>query len=221
MATLIIHQRNSLVCYSTDRDAVETIQIPKEAVTDMEVMDEKIYTQAVMKKFGNRLTHQTVPTVLVMADDLCFTVKAVSEKLEEQKQKLVSSVPFAHVETVTLQNQTEFYLVATNADLYETAVRAFAESGYRVTFVVPWRAILQAKLSLGGEVDRVTVKRIFDAQIVLKGMSFPLAEPEQVTEVSVKDLPTKGKPSLAKGWIVFGVIALLYAVGMLWFMLRK
>lgn len=221
MSALIIHQRNALVCYTTDRDVAETIPLPKEAVTDMEVLDEKMYTQSVAQKLGPRPDHQSIATILVMADDLCFTVKVSSEKPEEQKQKLISSIPFVHVETVVLKDADASFIVATNADLYETAVRALSESGYMVSLVIPWNAIVQAKLSQGGEMDKVTVKRVFDAQSALKTKSFPLTTREQSHEEPVKDDKQKPKPIISKGILVFGGIALVYAIGMLWFMLRK
>lgn len=221
MSALIIHQRNALVCYTTDRDVAETISLPKGAVTDMEVLDEKMYIQSIAQKLGTRSDHQSIPTMLVLADDLCFTVKASSEKLEEQKQKLIGSIPFVHVETVMLKDADTSFIVATNADLYETAVRALSESGYMASLVVPWNAIVRAKLSQGGEIDKVTVKRIFDAQSSLKMTSFPLAVHEQFHEEPVKDDKQKVKPAISRGILIFGGIAFLYAIGMLWFMLRK
>lgn len=220
MSVLIIHQRDALFLYTTDSDAPVSVPLPKEAVTDLEVNDEVLYMRSVAQKLGKGPVNQSTPAILVIPDDLCYVMRTSLEQQEDQTKQFISGLPFSHVEIASIHSQKDVFVVATNGDLYETAVRAVAACGYIVSLVVPWNAITQAKLSQAGEIDRVTVKRIFDAQSQLKSVSFPMMEREKPAAAPTSPNPKTQKP-ISRGWILFGSLALIYVIGMMWFMLRK
>ena len=221
MSALIIHHRNSVLCYISESDGPLSVTLPQNIIRDMDVVDEAGYNQVITKAFGKQ-SQQHIPAVLVMADDVSFATKVDPAKADEQKKQIVNNIPFAHVEIAMVTVNKEQYMLATNADLYEASVRAFDSAGFTVQLVVPWSAVTAAGLSVSGELDRVTVKRITDAVSVLKPSAFPI-EPQQE---KIETTPQTGKekvtrPPLSKGWIIFGVLALLYAIGMIIYMLRK
>ena len=221
MSALIIHHRNSVLCYTSDSDGARSVTLPLNILRDMDVVDEDAYSQTITKAFGKQ-GQQRVPAILVLADDVSFVTKFDPAKADEQKKQIVNNIPFAHVEIAMVTVNKEQYMLATNADLYEAAVRALDSVGFTIQMVIPWSAIAAAGLSVSGEIDRVTVKRITDAVSALKSSAFPIEPPQEKTEV--KPQPGKEKvtrPPLSKGWIIFGALALLYAVGMIIYMLRK
>lgn len=220
MSALLIHKRNAILVQFTDREGSATIPLPLEALSDMDVTSEEAYLASVGKVLGKKVS-PTVPAVLVIADELCYVAQAAPAEVEAKTKELISNTPFTHVETVTIKTPKLSYVIATNADIYEAAVRVFDSYGYAITTVIPWAALTFHKVSAGGEIDRVTVKRTFDALGTLKSYSFPLSAHEHA-EAEAAPAPSSDKrKSLPVGWIIFGGLALLYAIGMMWFMTRQ
>lgn len=221
MEALVVVKRNSIVCYFSDRDTPVSTAVPTSAMADMEIVNETELTAVIDTLLGAKPVHPTIPTILVLSDELCFSEKAPLRGEEQTKAKLTNSVPLVRVATTLIRLGETTVVVAANADLYDTIAHILAEKGYPVTLVIPWSAIVQAGMSTHGELDKVTVRRVFEAQSSLKSMSFP-CENTQTTEVSVaapeKQSSTKRLPI---GWFIFGGFALLYAVGMVWYMMRR
>lgn len=223
MAALCIHTNTALTVYSSDVNTVKTVPFPQTAVSDLEVVDPVVYARTVTDQLHGT-PHAHTQTILVLSDAVCFTIKATNDPIDSQMRKLPASVPFARIEAVVVHTADATYIVAVNRDLYEASVAALAANGYAVSLVVPWSAIVREKLSQGGELDMVTVRRILDSEQALKQYAYPLdaALPEDQTGKNVHQAPkSEKKRSLSVGWILFGAAALLYAGGMLWYMTRQ
>lgn len=220
MSALLIHKRNAIVLLFTDREGSASIPLPPEAFSDMDVTSEEAYLASVGKVLGKKVS-PSVPAVLVIADELCYAAQAKPAEVVEKTRELISNTPFTHVETTTIKTPNMTYIIATNADIYETAARVFDAYGYAITAVVPWAALAFHKISSGGEVDRVTVKRTFDALGTLKSYAFPLSAHERAEPAAAPEAAAGKQKSLPVGWILFGGLALLYAVGMIWYMTRQ
>lgn len=220
MSVLLIHKRNAIDCYFQDREGVLTIALPKEALFDTDIRSEQVYQQAIGKAIGSKSTPST-PAILVMADEVCYVTQAKTDEVEEKTKDLVTDTPFAHVETATLQAQNLVYVIAANADLYDAAVRAFHVMGYTIGLVVPWGALVFYKLIVAGKIDQSTVKGIFDAQSQLMHTGFPLATHDPIDVSSGVEKNNKKKPKIPVGWIIFIACAVIYAIGMIWFLARR
>lgn len=219
MSALIIHRRSSLLCYFSDRDGGLSVAIPPEAMADMEILNEELYIQAVTKMVEK--IRGPMSAVLVLADEMCYFAQTTSDKIEAVTKQLSDNTPFSYVQTAVIRNANQVFVVATNADVYEAAVRAFAAHGITITMVVPWGELVAQKIIVSGEIDRITVKRLFDATQTIKDSTFPLMTHDHPI-ISTKEKDTKEKQrSSPVGWIVFGLFALAYAIGMIWYMVRQ
>lgn len=220
MSVLLVHRRSSLLCYFSDRDGGMSMPIPPEAMSDMEILKEDLYLQ-VVSAIASKI-HAPTGAILVLADDMCYFSQTTVEKLDEVKKQLIDDTPFSHVETTVVRNANQVFVIATNADLYEAAVKAFSEKGITISMVLPWSALVVHKVVLTGEIDRVTVKRVTDASQVLRASAFPLVEHEKQTILPTQEhaVVTKRK-SIPTGWIIFISIALVYSVVMIWYLLRS
>lgn len=220
MSALLVHRRSSLLCYFSDRDGGISIPIPPEAMSDMEILKEDVYLRVVSDVVAKM--HPPTSVTLVLADDMCYFAQTTAEKLEEVKKQLVDDTPFSHVETTVVRNGKQVFIIATNADIYETAVKAFSEKGITISMVLPWSALVVYKVVLTGEIDRVTVKRVTDSAQVLRESAFPLMQHEKVSIVPTTEhaLVIKRK-SIPIGWIIFVSIAIVYSIVMIWYLLRS
>lgn len=220
MAALVIIRPHALQVYFSDHNAPLGIPIPPEAVRDMEVVSEDVLTGIITKTLKQSGT--PVQTIMVLSDELCF-VEAAREKEEAEAIKtLVTDTPFIRVATVTLKDEKEHLVIAANQDLYENIGKGLEAAGFSVSAVVSWRGLLKANVTTSGEIDNVTVKRAFDSLSALRAASFPFS----VNQVPLpKPEDSKNKPEHASklpvGWLIFGGLALLYAVGMIVFMVIR
>ncbi|HLD25399.1 MAG TPA: hypothetical protein VJB96_05790 [Patescibacteria group bacterium] len=216
---LAVIQFNALYLYYSDRPGPVGGSIPKAAISDMEVVSDVELTRVVSKLIAGN-SRAPVNTVLAISDDQCFALPQRKDKEEDIEKRLVDLIPFSQIASVKVAAANESYIVATNQDLYESYARALSVVHHPVVLVIPWMTLLQTGISKG-EVDSVTVKRVFDSFPSLRSHAYPLrienneAQPPSGEKVAHK--PTK----LSWGWIVFGGIALLYALGMFWFFIRS
>lgn len=218
MSALIIHRRNALLYYSSDHDGGVSVPLPAEAVSDMEILNEELYVQTITALAAK--IHAPVNAMLILSDDMCYFAQTTPEKIDAVRDELVRNTPFSHVETTVIRNDKQMFVVATNADVYESAVHAFADKEISISMVIPWSALLISKVVLSGEVDKVTVKRALDASQILKNCIFPLTQHEHRADVpSVKTTPSASK-KISVGWVIFISLAVLYAIGMIWFFMR-
>lgn len=220
MSAIILHKRNTIHCFYSDRDDVVSVTIPPEAIGDTDLRSEQMYQQ-VVGKMVEKTAGSVIPSILVLADDICYMAQSKPEDVESQRKALVLNTPFAHVETVTLPASHQVYIVATNADIYEAAVRTFSVYGYVIQTVVPWGALTFYRLQDAAVINKESVKRIFDSQSKLKQVAFPVSIPIHVSQQADANKMLQKKTKLPIGWILFGGIATLYAIGMLWFMGRQ
>lgn len=219
MSALIIHRRTSLLYYSSDRGGGVSIPIPTEAMSDMEILNEALYVNVVAALAGK--IHVPTTATLVLADDMCYFAQATADTIDVVREQLTRNTPFSHVETTVVRNQKQVFIIATNADIYESMVHTFLNKGITITMVLPWSALVIQKVVLAGEIDKVTVKRVADAASTLKNFSFPLAAHEQRSDVPVVHDTQKKQKGIPIGWVVFISIAILYAIGMMWFLIRQ
>lgn len=222
MTALVVVKRNSLVGYLSDRDVPVSVVMPQSAMGGMEIADEKECAVLIEKSLGAKSTHPTIPTILVLSDELCFTDISTPKDEEQAIVKLSGVVPFARISTTRIHTPDKSIILATNQDLYEIIARLLGERGYPVLMVVPWAALVQVGISAHGEIDRVTVRRVFDAQSQLRPMSFPCEVASTMNTTSVVPVSTQAPAKkISKGLIIFGVLALIYAAFMIWYMLRR
>lgn len=221
MTALILIKRNAFIYYTSNDDTPRTVSIPETAISDLEVVNKEALQSILKQAIAAKPVHPSVPTVLVLGDDLCFSRTTDAEHEEESKKQLLDTVPFARVGIITTHTNDQSMVIATNTDLYETFAELCTDLGYTVEFVVPWAAIVTSGVSAHGEVDRVTVKRVFDAKSQLQPMSFP-CEHGAIGEEKPEDThKTTAPKKLPIGWIIFGLIALIYAITMYWFFIRR
>lgn len=218
MSALAVLRSEALYLYYTDHTAPIGGTLPKIAVSDMEVLSEEALTAAVTK-FIPAVPHTSVPTVLVLGDELCFTQPFKEGDKEDAEKALIALTPFAHVATASLTVQNQRYFIATNQDYYEAVVRSLAARGHQVSLVVPWICLVRSGMTKG-ELDMVTVKRVFDNLSSLRMCIFPLVVENREVPVSSVTVPEKPKSKLPVGWIIFGVGALVYGFVMYWFFIR-
>ena len=218
MSALAILRSEALYLYLSDIPAPLGGSISRTAVADMEVISEDELVLSVAKLLP-QTSKTVIPTVLVLSDELCFTQTVAEKSKEDDEKRLIGVTPFAHVATTTLTVQEQQYLIATNQDYYESVSRALALRGYQVTLVIPWSSLIHHRVTKG-EVDMVTVKRVFDTMSDLRSSAFPLVVEKKESLSTVPS--TKGKPQqkFLWGWIVFGVGASAYAFAMYWFFIR-
>lgn len=222
MSALIIIRPHTLQVYYSDHNAPVGIPLPESIVSDMEVINEEELSTLLTKQLKSTNPGNTTQTILVLSDELCF-VDILKEKEEEAITKqLISNTPFVHVATGVLRTEKESLVIATNQDFYETLAKLLGTIGFSVATVVSWRGFVQSGATTNGEVDNVTVKRAFDLLSQLKTSAFPLSidqiPKEKIVEPNAGKQPAKKLPI---GWIIFGALALLYALGMIIFMLRR
>jgi len=221
MTALVILKRDAIHCYYSDRDTPVSVSVPSSAMTDMEIINEEELTAALSKALGAKSSHPITQTILVISDELCFYEQSPIQEEESTVKKLSGGVPLARVATTVIRSPDKALVIATNSDVYEAIVYMLTQQGYPVALVIPWAAIAQAGISSHGEIDKATVRRVFDARSTLKAMSFSLGKPrapEVVVKNKEKQEPKKKTPI---GWIVFIGVAVLYAVGMLVFMVLR
>ena len=218
MSSLAILRSDALHIYTSDHATPVGGSFPKTAVSDMEVVNEGELSGFIAKLFPVA-PHAPVPLIFVVSDELCFSLPFSEANKEEVEKRLVSLTPFSHVATTRLAAQKQEYFVATNQDLYESVARALMTVGYQTTVVIPWTHLLQLGFTKG-EVDTSVVKRVFDGLTTIRPYGFPLTVENR--EEPVSSVPTMGKhpTKFHRGWIVFAVVALLYAFGMYWFFIR-
>lgn len=218
MSALAVIRTDALQLYYSDRATPVGGSIPHAAISDMEVASEAELTRAVSQLVP--MSASPVTVVLAIADELCFAVPQKGENEEEVKNRLINLTPFSQVALANVVAQKESYIVATNQDLYESYARSLAPLHHSVVLVVPWMALLQAGLTKG-EIDSITVKRVFDALSSLRPQSFPWRiETNEVPANSSGQIMQRKGSKLSWGWIVFGAVALLYAMIMFWFYMR-
>lgn len=218
MSALIIHRRNALLYYSSDHDGGVSVPLSADAVSDMEILNEELYVQTIAALAAKM--HPPVNAMLILSDDMCYFAQTTPEKLDVVRDDLVRNTPFSHVETTVIRNDKQMFVVATNADVYESAVRAFADKGVSISMVLPWSALLVSKVVLSGEVDKVTVKRALDASQMLKNCIFPRTQSEHRVDVPSMKAASSTPKKIPVGWIIFISLAVLYAIGMMWFFMR-
>ena len=206
--------------YYSDKNEVFTVPLSQQSVSDLEVIDEGVLEKELTATLGKTLPKPSVQTVLVLDDEICFSTKITPPITAEMKTTLAADIPFAHVETVTVHYKSDDLAISTNSDFYQAIARCLSKIGYEAINVLPWVAVVSSGISEQGEMDRVTVKRIFDSLSSLRLSSFPI-EKHHMTEPSIplaSSSPVKKK--LPIGWVIFIGIALLYAGAMYWFFIR-
>jgi hypothetical protein len=222
MTALVVVKRNSLIGYLSDRDTPLSVVMPQSAMGVMEIADEKECAVLIEKTFGAKSTHPSIPTILVLSDELCFSEVSTPKDEEQAIVKLSGVVPFARISTTRLHTPDKSIIIAANEDLYEIIARLLGERGYPVTLVVPWAALVQVGISAHGEIDKITVRRVFDAQSQLRSMSFPCEVALAMNTPSAVPVSTQAPAKkVSKGLIIFGVLALIYAAFMFWYMMRR
>lgn len=220
MSAIVILKRNVFALYLSDKGSPLVGQVSAQAVTDMEVVDEKRFRDDIVRTLGNAIPKPSVPTILLLSDELCFVNKLAEQPTPEVLQKLTSVLPFAHAESVVLHTNDGDFALSANADLYHVTARLLTERGFGVSYVIPWAAITRAGISVRGELDKVTVKKIFDAQASLKQYAFPLDMLPVISPKPTSSPQTTPRKRIPMGWILFVSIALIYALVMLWFFVR-
>lgn len=217
-SALALIRPDSFSLYYNDRPGSIGGAIPTTAMKDMEVVSDVEIAKAIAKFIpGNPRT--PVSTVLAVADELCFAIPQKGEKQEEVEKRLVELTPFTQVALATVKAGSESYVVAANQDFCESYARALSAIHHTVVLTVPWMALLQAGITLG-EVDSVTVKRVFDALTTLRGSAYPTRIESTQTPLSTAEKTTQKSTKPPRGWIIFGSIALLYTLAMYWFFIR-
>lgn len=218
MSALAIVRSEALQLYTNERPDSIRGSFPKTAISDMEVVSEG-ELGGFIAKLVPVTPHAPVSTVLVVGDELCFSLPFTQESKEEIEKRLVSLTPFSHVATTVLAVQKQHYLVATNQDLYESVARALMTQGYQATLVIPWTHLVQLGLTKG-DIDMGVVKRVFDALPTIRPYALPLTVENREEPVSTVSTVGKHPTKYRWGWIVFAGVALLYALGMYWFFIR-
>lgn len=219
MSAIILHRRTSLLYYSSDRDGGISLPIPIEAMSDMEIVNEANYIRALEVMAGKIHTPSSV--ILVLADEMCYFAKATPDTIDLVREQLIRNTPFSHVETTVVRDSKQIFIIATNADIYESMIHAFFNKGITISMVLPWSALVIQKIVLTGEIDKVTVKRVSDGISMLKECSFPIAQHEQRTDAVPVTTHEKKQKSIPMGWVIFISIAVIYAIGMMVFLLRQ
>lgn len=217
-SALALIRPDSFSLYYSDRPGSIGGPIPITATKDMEVVSDVELAKAIAKLIpGNART--PVNTVLAVADELCFAIPQKGENQEEVEKRLVELTPFTQVALATVKAGSEGYVVAANQDYYESYARALSAVHHPVVLTVPWMALLQGGITQG-EVDSVTVKRVFDTLTSLRGSAYPTRIESIQTPLSTGEKTTQKSTKPPRGWIIFGVVALCYAVAMYWFFIR-
>lgn len=217
-SALVLIRPDSFSLYYSDRPGSIGGAINPSSVKDMDVVSEAELIKAIAKFVpGNART--PVSSVFAIADELCFALPRKSEKLEEIEKRLVELTPFTQVALASVKAGNESYVVATNQDLYESYGRAFTTVHHPVVLTIPWMALLQAGITRG-EMDSITVKRVFDSLTTLRGASFPTRIEGVQASVATGEKITQKNRKPIWGWIIFGAVALLYALIMYWFFIR-
>lgn len=220
MTAVCYFKRNAIHWYFSDKNEGLTAQISSSAISNLEIIDETILVQELGKAVGKIIPKPPVQTVLILDDDVCFSTKIPEPVTPEQIKTIAADVPFSHVETVAVRYKSDNLAVSANSDLYQGIVRSLGQVGYDVTVIVPWVAVIAAGISENGEMDRVTVKRIFDATTSLKSSSFLFEKSHPSDALPTQAAKTAQSKKLPIGWIIFIGIALVYAGVMFWIYIR-
>lgn len=224
MSALIVVKRNTIISYFSDRDESKSVAVSSDAIADMEILNEVNVEKMIHSLLGDKPQKPSVQTMLILDDELCFSEQTTLGEEEKTKEKLTGIVPFVRVATTTIHVQDAAIVVAANVDLYEALARLLRDMGYYVSMVLPWAAIVQSGVSAHGELDRTTVRRVFDAQATLKPMSFAFEQAEQSERQEIHVVKADSEPpkkKLGTGWIIFISVALVYVVVMLLIFVRK
>jgi|GEM_PF-1575843 len=222
MSVLLYHERQSISCFFPGREQPVVISLPKEALSDIDIKDAELYVKTVNNALSGKEGMQKSPALLVLSDDVCFASVSSEETLEEDQKKFTVSTPFLNVQTIPVRLEDKVFLIATNADIFETASRAFTSIGFPVVLVVPRTVLLAQKLCTKEPFDAAAIKKITDAKQQLKAYGFRI--PETHADDVPKNTDAKKqakKPAVSFGLRIFIVIAALYAVGMVIYMLLQ
>lgn len=219
MSALAILRPDTLSIAYSDRTATAGGVLPKSAVADMEVVSETELTN-IIAKFLPGSAKTSIPTVLAISDELCYTLPLDDKSKENVEKLLVSLTPFNEVATTLLDGKSQKYMVSTNQQLYESVVRALGARNHQVILIVPWMHIVQLGLAKD-TIDMAVVKRVHDNLSLLRPYALP-PPPGQEANASVTIMSgiTKGPAKFSTWWIVFLVAAFLYAFAMYWFFIR-
>jgi hypothetical protein len=218
MAALLLVNRNSLMWFDADGDAPVHCELTAEAIQDLEVVNEDVLASSIGACFPKPAKDKKTPVIVVLSDEVCFSQTLVPQKESEITKAFSGFVPFAHVVMTTVTINKSKVLYAVNQDMYEAIGHGLTRGGFSVVGVIPWAALVAAGVSVHGELDKQTVKRAYDAWNSLKSVSFPFEQKTVVLPVTA--VPTEqAKKKFPIGWVIFGVLALVYAIVMLVFVM--
>lgn len=221
MTALALLQPASLLVYYPDRDAPAGGEVPPDAVRDMEVQNLEALEEWVLRQVPKD-PKGPAQTVIVVGETLCYTLELNGKDEEETMKYLLRLTPFTNPATTVLTLQNKRYAIATNQDLYEGFVRSLSKSDHAVSLVVPYAALTAVGIQTGEGIGRQTARRVSDALSQLKGSAFSVRMkfPEPGKDTKPTGNNKNGKKKLPVGWIIFVTVAVLYAVGMLVFLMR-
>jgi hypothetical protein len=218
MSALAVLRPDALTVVYTDRPAVAGGAIPQSAVADMEVISEPELI-ATIEKCVPKNASGMIPTILAISDELCFTQPFEGKSKENAEKLLISLTPFSEIATTVFSAKNQEYVIATNQELYESVARALGQQNHQVVLVVPWMNMRQMEI-VKNAIDKEAAKKAHDEMSTLRLFGFPYVQDIALKSVSIVPGITKGPATFSWGWVVFLVIAGVYAFVMYWFFIR-
>lgn len=141
LTSILFIDKDRIDVYLPDKKTVVSCDINEEAVKYCEVMDrDKLHTQ--LKSFieTNKLSPSSL--IVVLAKNILFEKDFIKGQETDDQQQLqseqfIDNVPFESVGSKTVPLEKGFRVIAANADLYESIMTTFRQSGFLIQALLP------------------------------------------------------------------------------------
>lgn len=179
-AVVVNVMRNGLEVCSENLPGVTTMELGRELVADLVVVDQGKLEQ-VVEGWVKARQLTAGPLVMVLSSEVCFEhewEKLERHELDKAIQRFLEEVPVESVGWKVFETEKGFRLVAINRGLYEAVRKAFERLGFGVVAVVP--AFVLSAMGIGAQLSsqacRLIVRQL--ASVAAQGFELETSRPE-------------------------------------------
>ena len=138
---ILFIDNNRIDVYTSAKNAVISLDFTQEIIRYSEVLDqEKLHLQVKSFIETNKLTPSSL--IVVLAKNILFQKDFPKDQETEEQQQLqaqdfIDNVPFESVGSKIVPLEKGIRVIAANADLYESIMSTFQQSGFSIQSLLP------------------------------------------------------------------------------------
>jgi len=204
---VIMVSSNSLQLVGLGEEKIETLIIPPQIISNMEVINKDgLYT--LITDWLKLRPHTSAEIIWLLAPDICFehTIKSnEQDKIDSETLLFLDTVPFEEVLSKLYKPLEWRLIVAVNKDLILSLIQGFTLHGYVTKVVVPSR-LVQGESTLSSEIERNAIKHA--SELTKESL---ISSPSPVENLVAQEAQSTNKQSKEKSSLpvllgVFGVL---------------